>query len=579
MTSKPRATAKPRIGRQTIRRTLFAGFSLLVALIVVAGLFGWGTISGLSGDVSQTFTHANELTQQSSRFSHTIAQEIQAATSYLADRDPASERDFRRLGWEAHRMHRTFTSRRNDLPGEVTNTILVDARLAQVENTFAVAHRLADLGRTEAATRQARKARGEVVALLGELNRIDRANNRAFARAAESLRDEAMQRSTMLVSVLAVALLIAVLIATRTSRAISHPLHALLKHAVQLSHGNLKVRTRTAGLPGEFRTLGDTMNHASESLSKMVDGAADTADDVERSAGDLASASKQISESAGQIAEAVGEVSSGAESQVQQIRTVNRSLDGIKMRADDMVAGAGEVHALAGAIEAEAEAKRAEMTRALGILLDVRKIVQQAAAEVGALSTTTAEINSFVVSVGRIAEQTNLLALNASIEAARAGPAGRGFAVVAGEVGKLAEQTQATADDVVRLTDAVTSRVTTTSRAMENSATYVSEIEHLGRELNSALSTIVSAAERTRQAAAAVTSSARENVQAVESASQSLTLVTKTAEGQATAAMQVSASTAEQSAACEEMTSASSQLLQGSKQLKGLVGELRTAAA
>jgi methyl-accepting chemotaxis protein len=43
--------------------------------------------------------------------------------------------------------------------------------------------------------------------------------------------------------------------------------------------------------------------------------------------------------------------------------------------------------------------------------------------------------------------------------------------------------------------------------------------------------------------------------------------------------MQVSASTAEQSAACEEMTSASSQLLQGSKQLKGLVGELKTAAA
>jgi methyl-accepting chemotaxis protein len=43
--------------------------------------------------------------------------------------------------------------------------------------------------------------------------------------------------------------------------------------------------------------------------------------------------------------------------------------------------------------------------------------------------------------------------------------------------------------------------------------------------------------------------------------------------------MQVSASTEEQSAACEQMTSASTQLLVGSRQLKGLVGELRTAAA
>ena len=58
-----------------------------------------------------------------------------------------------------------------------------------------------------------------------------------------------------------------------------------------------------------------------------------------------------------------------------------------------------------------------------------------------------------------------------------------------------------------------------------------------------------------------------------------LTLVAKTAEGHAAAAMQVSASTEEQSAACEQMTSASTLLLTGSRQLKGLVGELRTQAA
>jgi len=68
-------------------------------------------------------------------------------------------------------------------------------------------------------------------------------------------------------------------------------------------------------------------------------------------------------------------------------------------------------------------------------------------------------------------------------------------------------------------------------------------------------------------------------MQAVEGAARNLDMVTRTAEGQATAAMQVSASTEQQSAACEEMTSASSNLLLGSKQLRGLVGELKTAAA
>jgi methyl-accepting chemotaxis protein len=569
----------PSLPANSIRRTLATGFSFLVLLLIAAGVFGWATISGISREVSERFAHANELTRQSATFSHTITQEVQAATSYLGDHSAKAAADFRRLGWEAHSMHRSFSSRRSEVADEVTNTVTVDAKLAEVENAYTVAHRLSDLGRPDEAAAQAQIAATLVSQLLGELQRVDNANNLAFARAADSLRDNAIKRSAMLVTVIAGALILAVGIVLRTSDAIGKPLRMLLKHAMQLSRGNLQMRTRTAGLPTEFRTLGEAMNHASESLARIVLGAATTADDVARSAGELASASRQISDSAGQIADAVGDVSHGAESQVYQIRTVNNALDGIRSRAGEMVGGAEEVHALAGAIESEAAAKRGDMGRALEILLEVRDSVQQAAAEVSGLTVTAAEINNFVVSVSRIAEQTNLLALNASIEAARAGPAGRGFAVVATEVGKLAEQTQAAADDVVRLTEAVTTRVTTTSLAMENSAASVFEIERVGRELDGALTTIVAAAERTREAAGAVTALADHNMRAVEDAVANLGLVTRTAEGQATAAMQVSASTEEQSAACEEMTNASSQLLQGSRELRGLVGELKTAAA
>lgn len=65
------------------------------------------------------------------------------------------------------------------------------------------------------------------------------------------------------------------------------------------------------------------------------------------------------------------------------------------------------------------------------------------------------EITKIVGLIAEIADETNLLSLNASIEAARAGEAGKGFAVVASEIGKLAQNSAASAENIARLIDDV----------------------------------------------------------------------------------------------------------------------------
>ena len=560
---------------RTIRQVLAAGFSLLVVLLLTAGILGWISMSRMATEVATALGEAQYDAKQASDFSNTITREIQAANTYLSDQDLKSEAEFRRLGWEAHRLHRNFNSRQGQLADQIARTVAIDTTLAHVETSFALAHRLTDLGRLDEARAEAESARAMVTPLLEQVSGLERSRAGQLALMATNLNSKSLTRSRILLSVIAVATLLAVMIMLRTGNAVGRPLRLLMRHAILLSRGDLQVRTE-GDMPGEFRTLADAMNHASDALARIASGAAKTADEVAQSASDLASASKQISASAGEVAHAVEEVSHGAESQVAQLRQVNEALDGIRTRGDNLVGGAQEVHGLASAIEAEADAKRLDVERALKILLDVRSIVQQAAAEVRELNTTAGDINKFIVSVSRIAEQTNLLSLNAAIEAARAGEAGRGFAVVAGEVRKLADQTQAAADDVVKLMGSVTTRVLATSKAMEQGVVQVGEIERVSRDLDSALSTILAAAQRTREAAATVTAAAGENARAVDSAASNLGLVSRTAESHATSALQVSASTEEQSAACEQMSMASTQLFHGSHALLDLVSELKT---
>ena len=572
-----RAHAGEFFDRRMIKGKLGIGSFVLMLLLLVAGFYGWSALDGMHTAIGSTLADVQEDSRLSSQLATDISQEIQAAQHYVEDRDSLSQVEFRKTGVAAHAAQRAMNLRDGQSIQEVALVAAIDSRLSSIEVRYALAHRLADLGRSADAAAQAEAAHAEIRTLMGQMEQLGRLKAARVQEAADKLSAETVKREWTLALAVLVALAIGGIVAFWVMQSITRPLAQLVAHARQLSAGDLSARTPAVGLPGEFEALAWAMNQTGESLSRVVSVAATTADNVATSAHDLASVSEQISLSATQMAESMGDVSGGAESQVMQLRTVDAALGDMRRRAEGVLSSSEEVAMLAGTIEESAQAKRLEIERALAILTDVRTTVQQAASEVTQLNRTAEDINRFVGTVSRIAEQTNLLALNAAIEAARAGAAGRGFAVVADEVRKLAEQAAQAADDVVHMTGLVTTRVSTTSRVMEAGVARVGEIEQVSRDIDDALTTIADAAGRTRRASGEVTAAAVLNAEAVESAAAGITSIAKTAEGHAAAAQEVSASTQEQSAACEQMSSASTMLLQGSTQLRALVGNLRTA--
>lgn len=123
------------------------------------------------------------------------------------------------------------------------------------------------------------------------------------------------------------------------------------------------------------------------------------------------------------------------------------------------------------------------------------KIAQQAVDQaektnvlVSGLSESANRINEVIEMITDIADKTNLLALNATIEAARAGDAGKGFAVVATEVGRLAEQT-------TRSTDEIASQISAVQKSTVEAVEAIREISATIGQINEVSSAIAAAVE------------------------------------------------------------------------------------
>ncbi|WAF83877.1 methyl-accepting chemotaxis protein [Metapseudomonas otitidis] len=307
---------------------------------------------------------------------------------------------------------------------------------------------------------------------LGELARINSEGAKRASAASDATFDNAV---TLVIVVIAIAVVLTTLLAVIFTRSIILPLAQAVDVARVVASGNLTHRIEAQGQ--------DEPAHLLRSLQDMQSSLRSTIQHIADSSSQLASASEEL--------HAVTEDSTrGLHQQNTEIEQAATAVNEMTTAVEEVARNAVSTSEASKQADHTARSGREQVGQAVNSIAQLAGDVANTSSKVEELADNVRDISQVLAVIRSIAEQTNLLALNAAIEAARAGEQGRGFAVVADEVRALAHRTQQSTQEIEQMINTIQQGTSQAVTSMQSSRERVDFTLEVARAAGAALDEI-----------------------------------------------------------------------------------------
>ena len=344
------------------------------------------------------------------------------------------------------------------------------------------------------------------------------------------------------------------------SGSITKPLTAVEESLGALSNGEFKKAGGYDKRSDELGSIINNTNNVVDKLDDIVGSIVKSANNVDNASNGLASMSDQISGNAISVSDAVQDIASGASRQAEELQTASHNMSKIESAIANVQSSTAELETITSRMQDESKESAERLSELRQTSETMNSAINGIAEKIGATSDAVERINGMVEAITTIASQTNLLSLNASIEAARAGEAGRGFAVVAEEIGKLALDSNQSAESIRKEMESLLSEsqeaVGMADRVQKNNTAQQEVIEATFDSVSKMIEDI----EETSAGVTTITENARACVTAKDDIADIISSLSGISEQNAASTEETGASTQELSATVETLSESAGSL-------------------